>query len=149
MKPYEEQECLEAFRNIKRLIGRMKEDQLLEVLARDDQPNNSRDPDPIHQIVRNICGDKQKGTGLIGASHAIQNTFNLLRHLETTVPVFGVRKSSLTDCLACGNPVLDKVAKGFCRECLKEYKATGAWQSHGDFVTFKQAQIASLAGQND
>ena len=139
MKPYEDQDAIDALRNIRRLIGRIKEDHLLECLARDDQPNNTRDLDVIHKVVRSICGEKSKGTGLVGASHALQNTYNLIRHTLATMPVPGERVSSLTDCLACSGPVLGKVVKGLCGRCLKEYKA-GTWQSHGDYVAWKQTQ---------
>ena len=135
MKPYDEQLALDNVRKIRRLALRIKDNDLLGILARDDQPNNSREPDRFHKAV-----DKGVCEQLEIAAHALQNAVNICAFLLETGPT-GERTSVLVDCLACGEPCLPAPKGGLCRECLREYKAGHKrWQSHGDFVAWKHAQ---------
>jgi len=135
LKPYEEDEALDNLRKIRRLALRIKDQELLELLARDDQPNNSREPDKVHKAVDiGVCGQ------LAQAAHALQNAVNICGYLLDTTPKRG-RVRTLEDCLACGEPCLPAPKKGLCGECLAEYKRSGKrWQSHGDFVSWKRQQ---------
>lgn len=132
MKPYDEQEVLDNLRTLRKLAVRIKDSDLLEILARDDQPNNSRDPDPFHkQVDVGICKQLRQ------AVKSLQSAVNICAFLLDTSPKPG-RTTSLVDCLACGQPALPKVVKGLCGECLKEY-THGKWQTHGDYVAWKKS----------
>jgi hypothetical protein len=144
MKAYEEQDTIDAVRNIKRLAGRLKEADLLEVLARDDQPNNTREPDLYHRSVRSICGEKSKGTGLIGVSHTLANAVSVLGYLLEKAPRPG-RISTLEDCLACGEPVFGKVKGGLCGSCqheCRQYCGTNRGKTRADFLTYKRSTMS-------
>jgi hypothetical protein len=136
MKPYEEQDAIDALRNIRRLIGRIRETDLLECLARDDQPNNSRDPDPFHKAVSvGICKKLEI------ASQALQNAVNTTKYLlDKTSPG---RQTTLVDCLACGKAVLSQIKSGFCSDCWEEWRAYSVkspQESHFDFIQKKRAE---------
>ena len=136
MKPYEEQTALDNLRKIRRLALRIKDNDLLDILARDDQPNNTREPDAFHKAVKvGICDQLEE------CAHALQNAVNISAFLLETTPT-GKRTSTIVDCLACGGPCLSSPKSGLCTDCLKEYKRGGKrWACHGDFVTWKRAQI--------
>ena len=141
MKPYERQAALDNLRKVRRLALRIQDSDLLEILARDTEPNNTRDPDPYHNSVDvGVCQELQK------AAHSLQNAVNICAHLLDTSPKSG-RSSTIEDCLACGEPALPRPIKGLCGECLKLYKSelasSGRWQSHGDFLAWRRAQVVS------
>ena len=142
MKPYDEQAAMENLRKLRRLALRIKDQDLLEVLARDDQPNNSREPDPFHRAVdTGVCQQLEK------AAHALQNAVNIVAHLLDKAPAKG-RNSTLDDCLACSTACIPRAIKGLCGDCLAEYERDRAsWQSHGDYVAWKRAHLAGE--QND
>jgi hypothetical protein len=137
MKPYERQAALDNLRKVRRLAVRIQDNDLLEILARDIEPNNTRDPDPYHHSVQvGVCEQLDK------AAHALLNAVNVCAHLLDTTPAKG-RSSTIEDCMACGEPALPRPIKGLCAECLKEYKSDNGkcrWQSHGDFLAQKRKQ---------
>jgi hypothetical protein len=140
MKPYEEQTALANLRKLRDLAKRIKDNGLLEILARDDQPSHGKGMDPYHKAVSiGVCDQLEI------AANALQNAVNITAHLLDTTPPSG-RVSTVEDCLACGRPALPHPIKGLCRECNREYKH-GKWQTHGDFCVWKRAQIAKDAEQ--
>jgi hypothetical protein len=143
MKPYEEQEALDHLHKLHARIGRVSEADLLEMLARDDQPNNTKDPDPIHRAVAELC------KALRIANEAWQHAGNIMTYLKESQP--SGRQSTITDCIACKQPALGRIRSGLCSDCHKEWRAFMAdnpGKSHHDFIVW-QAKMASQAGQID
>lgn len=121
MRPRDERGALEALRHIKKVVGSggISEADLLEVLAWDDQPNNSKDPDPIHKAVRNAC------KALVVADDHYSIAVNILKHLATVHPDPFVRQTVLVDCVACGEPILGRNVSGMDDKCRMRWVRAG------------------------
>ena len=121
MKPREERGALEALRHMRKIVGSggIPEENLLEVLAWDDQPNNTKDPDPIHRAVRNAC------KALVLADDHYSAAVNILKHLAELHPDPFVRQSVLVDCVACKQPILGRNVGGMDDKCRMRWVRAG------------------------
>lgn len=141
MRSYEEENALKSLAYLRQHLLDIDVANLEEALARDDQPNNTRDPDPIHRAVADVCRSLDR------AVDNWQRACNVLRYIADTTPAKG-RVSSLTDCIACDKPALSRVKSGLCEACVvecKAYLAANRKQSRSDFVAMTRDKVSQLS----
>ena len=138
MKPREERSALEALRHLKKIVasGGVREGDLLEVLAWDDQPNNTRDPDEIHKAVANAC------KALVLADDHFSAAVNIIRHLGELHPDPNVRVSVLDDCVACGQPILGRSVSGMDDKCRMRWMRAGK-PDRGEWIAKQRISACS------
>lgn len=135
MNPKDEQTAIQSLRHLRKVLGRVREDDVLEFLARDDQPSEGKDlrEDKVHKVVVRIT--KQ----IFMADKHLSNAANMLGYLNEYLDPKPGRISSLTDCMRCNQPALPEPKAGLCPECHVEWMTfvtNNKGASRGDFLRY-------------
>ncbi len=128
MRSQDAKTVLESLRLLHRGIGRISEADLLTVLARDLEPNNTKDRDKVHTSIGSLCNAINTAADQYGAAA------NIMEYLRDKAPKPG-RQSQLVDCIRCNELCLPRPISGFCSSCFAEWQAFKG-EHNGDLAAF-------------
>lgn len=134
MKPALEQRAIEALDDAIADLISLKP--LLKLaMARDDQPNDGKEKDPVHRTANKIVDN------VLAIANGSANTLRMAKQIAKPEQAQEKRVASLPDCIVCKRLAIPRPKRGLCGQCYEAYRYSG----FGDIIEFQREQLAKLA----